>query len=308
MPKHVRRQTVRFFVHVQEVAGNTKPPLWAQSFIFMAQSKYWCFTYNNYVLEQIPILEQTLRNAGATYYVFGREVGESGTRHLQGYIEFSKRLRLSQLKSLIPIPSIHYELRRGNAVQASDYCKKEDVEPIEWGSISVCRRGQRSDLEALHEALQARTSILDISDEHFNSFIRYRRSINAYRSLHSPQRNWVCSVIVYWGRTGTGKTRSVMENATNLWIYPGKEWFDGYDQHKQVLFDEFTGATFKLGYLLKLLDRYPMQVPVKGDFVSWCPEEIYITSNLDPWTWFENANQEHVSALFRRITFIYHFE
>lgn len=295
-------------MHVQQVAGNTRPPLCAQPFTFMSQSKYWCFTYNNYVENQVELLEQAFCSAGATYYVFGREVGANGTRHLQGYVEFLKRLRLSQLKSLIPIPGIHYELRRGNASQASDYCKKEDGNFVEWGSISLCRRGQRSDLETLHEALQERTSLLDISDNHFSSFIRYRRSIYAYRYLHAPQRNWVCSVIVYWGRTGTGKTRSVFENATNLWIYPGREWFDGYDQHKQVLFDEFTGSTFKLGYLLKLLDRYPMQVPVKGDFVSWCPEEIYITSNLDPFTWFENANQEHVQALFRRITFIYHFE
>lgn len=114
--------------------------------------------------------------------------------------------------------------------------------------------------------------------------------------------------MVYWGRTGSGKTSAVFQNATRLWIYPGNGWFDGYDGHPQVLFDDFSGSEFKLPYLLKLLDRYPMQVPVKGDFVSWAPEEIYITSNLDPRCWFPNAHPEHVEAMFRRFTNVIRFE
>jgi hypothetical protein len=118
-------------------------------------------------------------------------------------------------------------------------------------------------------------------------------------------------VIVYWGRTGSGKTRAVMDNIPNensIYIHPGGQWFDGYDRHEIVLFDDFGGSEFKLTYLLKLLDRYPMRVPVKGGFVSWVPREIYITSNLDPKNWYSNAHHEHVDALFRRFSFIYHFD
>lgn len=123
--------------------------------------------------------------------------------------------------------------------------------------------------------------------------------------VNSIQRNWLCSVIVYWGPTGAGKTRAVYDNLPSpesIYVHPGGPWFDGYDSQPIVLFDDFGGSEFKLTYLLKLLDRYPMRVPVKGGFVSWCPQEIYITSNHAPVSWFPNAKEEHVRALMRRIT------
>ena len=117
--------------------------------------------------------------------------------------------------------------------------------------------------------------------------------------------------MVYHGKTGAGKTRSVMDNVDDpedIYIHPGGQWFDGYDGQPIVLFDDYAGSEFKLQYLLKLLDRYPMQVPVKGGFVSFVPQEIYITSNLDPNDWYKNAHQEHVSAMFRRFTNVVNFE
>lgn len=117
-------------------AGNTYGP---QSLFFM-QSKYWCFTFNNYEENDVNTLEQTLRNAGVTYYVFGREVGESGTRHLQGYLEFSRKKRFNTVKQVIGFDRIHLECRRGNATQASEYCKKEG-DFLEWGSISQTEQG-----------------------------------------------------------------------------------------------------------------------------------------------------------------------
>lgn len=116
--------------------------------------------------------------------------------------------------------------------------------------------------------------------------------------------------MVYWGRTGAGKTRSVYDNLPSLdslFVYAGSGWFDGYDGQPIVLFDDFGGHEFKISYLLKLLDRYPIRVPVKGGFVHWAPQEIYITSNIDPHNWYSNANPEHVRALLRRITLIHEF-
>lgn len=272
----------------------------------MSRSKYYCFTFNNYNDGDLAVLQFRLQEA-ATYYTIGREVAESGTRHLQGYIELSTRTRLNKVKSLLGFNGIHFECRRGSATEASEYCKK-DGDYVEFGTLSKPESGRRKDLDELHESLKQKRSLRDISDEHFGSFLKYRRSIYAYRSLHQVQRNWKCSVIVYWGPTGTGKTRAVYDNSTDLWEYPGEGWFDGYDGQNQVLFDEFSGSSFKLPYLLKLLDRYPLQVPIKGDFVSWIPHEIYITSNINPRNWFSNAHTEHVAALFRRFTNVFQFE
>jgi len=261
-------------------------------------------------LDYTETLGQTLLSNGVTYCVFGREVGENGTRHLQGYLELSSRLRINQVKNLLGTQRVHLEMRRGTATQASEYCKKDgDFE--EFGELSQNGQGHRSDLDLLQQSLIQGQSLSYISQEHFSSFIKYQRGIQAFRNIHDLKRTWICSVIVYWGRTGTGKTHSVIDNLhdiNDIYIHPGGQWFDGYDGHKIVLFDDYGGSEFKLTYLLKLLDKYPMRVPIKGGFVSWVPHEIYITSNKEPSTWYQNAYQEHINAMFRRITNIVHFE
>lgn len=244
-----------------------------------------------------------------SYIIFGREVGDNGTRHLQGYVEFPQRLRLTQVKSILG-DRAHLERRLGTAQQAADYCRK-DGDFDEYGEITVSQQGKRVDLENLKEDLKSGKRMRDICDEHFGSFLKYQKGINAAKLVYSEKRNWKMSVIVYHGRTGSGKTRAVFDNLPDqesIYVHPGGAWFDGYEGQPIVLFDDYAGSEFKLQYLLKLLDRYPMQVPVKGGFVSFSPKEIYITSNLNPSDWYRNAHVEHVNAMFRRFTNVVYFE
>lgn len=274
----------------------------------MSRSNYWCFTINNYNENEVSTLSFLVPTKIATYITFGYETGENGTRHIQGYVELPKRLRTGQVVSLLG-GRAHVERRLGTAEQASEYCQKDGIF-FEHGTISVPQQGKRTDLESLHQSLQANKSLKLISNEHFGSYIKYAKNITSYRLLHTPNRVFPPSVIVYWGRTGAGKTRAVHDNITtdDLWIYPGNGWFDGYDAHPVVLFDDFSGSEVKISYLLKLLDRYDFRVPVKGGFVKWVPQEIYITSNLDPDSWYPNAHLEHNRALKRRFTNLVHFE
>lgn len=275
----------------------------------MSRSKYWCFTLNNYEEGDIAHLIRLQTDAHSTYIVFGREVGANATRHLQGYIELPQRARLNQIKDLLG-RRYHLEPRRGTAKQASDYCKK-DGDFTEIGDLSRSNQGERTDLLELRQALDRGTNLATISQDFFGIYLRYQKNICIYRSIHSQKRNWETKVYVFWGLTGTGKTRKVHDtissNGQELYIHPGGSWFDGYDGEDNVLFDDYSGSCFALPYLLKLLDRYPMQVPIKGAFVNWKPRTIYITSNLDPRLWYPNAHQEHKNALTRRITEIHHY-
>lgn len=271
-----------------------------------ARCKNWVFTLNNYT----PVEEQAIRDLGSSpqviYIVFGREEGEEqGTPHLQGTICFQERQRFRQAKRILG-ERCHLEKMKGTPLQASDYCKKDD-DFEEFGDLPG-GAGCRSDLVALKNDIDAGKRLSEIADTHFGTYLRYHRGINLYRGLKATPRTWETLVIVYWGNTGTGKTRAVHENATDLYTHVGGNWFDGYDGEKQVLFDEFCGSDFKLSYLLKLLDRYPMQVPIKGGFVNWAPQEIYIATNLNPDEWYRTAHREHVNALKRRFSFVYHFE
>jgi hypothetical protein len=276
-----------------------------EPFYNMSRAKYWVFTLNNYT-EEDKILLSTLclESPEVAYLGYGEEVApSSGTPHLQGLVELNRALRLRQVTQILG-GRVHVEVRRGTFEQAKEYCEKEG-QFVEYG-IRVSRgRGARTDLDALREDLRNGRTLVDISNDHFSSFLRYRRSIFSYVGLNAKKRNWQMSVIVYWGPTGSGKTSAVYNNAAtseDVWTYPGNGWFDGYNGQKIALFDDFSGSEFKLPYLLKVLDRYPMQVPIKGDFVNWAPEEVYITSNLNPNCWYPNAHNEHVSALFRRFT------
>lgn len=100
------------------------------------QGTRWVFTYNNYSQDDIARLESlggNMEGAGISYLIFGREVAESGTPHLQGYCIFNARRRLRSLRELIGERG-HFEISRGTPQQASDYCKKEG-NYSEFGSL-----------------------------------------------------------------------------------------------------------------------------------------------------------------------------
>lgn len=89
----------------------------------MPQVTRWCFTLNNYTDED----QERLRRLSETvkYLIFGREVGEAGTSHLQGFVVFHTSTRLATAKAAIS-DRAHLECARGTTQQAADYCKKED--------------------------------------------------------------------------------------------------------------------------------------------------------------------------------------
>lgn len=93
----------------------------------MAQSTHWCFTINNYTnaeQDRLRGLGADLAGAGLRYLCYGREVGDGGTPHLQGYVVFSLRVRLRRLRDLISRRG-HYEVSRARGTEGADYCKKD---------------------------------------------------------------------------------------------------------------------------------------------------------------------------------------
>lgn len=236
-----------------------------------------------------------------TYVVIGEEVGDQGTPHLQGYAESSVRKTLKWWRGLFG-DGVHLERRKGTSQQAADYCKK-DGHAFEAGVCSLSKQGRRCDLEELHESLKAKRSMIDISDDHFGQFLRYGRGIEAYRYYHARRRSWKTRVVVMVGPTGTRKTALAhLKAREGLWTADTKiQWFDGYYENDYVLFDEFTGASCDIKYLLRLLDMYPMQVPVKGGYTQWSPRVIFIATNVPVASWYQGAREEHQAAMLRRL-------
>jgi len=102
----------------------------------MAQSTRWCFTLNNPSAEDEARFAEygdSLQRYGLRYLIYGREVGDSGTRHLQGFFIANSRLRLRSVRHLFGERG-HYECARATSDRAADYCRK-DGDFSEFGSI-----------------------------------------------------------------------------------------------------------------------------------------------------------------------------
>jgi len=84
---------------------------------------HWTFTWNNYIQTDIEPFETYLKNSSRKY-IFQEEKSESGTIHLQGYLELSKKERLSKLKKFND--KIHWEKCR-NIEASIQYCQKEET-------------------------------------------------------------------------------------------------------------------------------------------------------------------------------------
>jgi hypothetical protein len=104
----------------------------------------------------------------------------------------------------------------------------------------------------------------------------------------------------YWGATGSGKSRLASELAgVDAYWKPQGKWWDGYTGQSNVILDDFRADWFSYGYMLRLLDRYPLKVEVKGSYVEFVATHIYITSHMNPTECF--ATWEDVAQLLRRL-------
>lgn len=259
-------------------------------------SRNWCFTLNNYSETNV----QSLKNEKCNYIVFGYEVGENGTPHLQGYIEYSSAVKMATLKKRLK-DRIHWEVRKGTAKQASDYCKK-DGKFFEAGAMS--EQGKRTDI----------TNIKDMLEEGVTDRKKLFKAANSYQafrmaeiglSLYSKQRDWKTEVRWYWGPTGCGKTRRAVKETVNPWISNDSlEWWQGYRAHEHVIFDDFRADFCKFRVLLRILDRYPYKVMIKGGDEELVAKLIIITSPYHPTDIYRNRTNEDVRQLLRRIEVI----
>lgn len=252
----------------------------------------FCFTINNYDDDVIT----AVKGLPHKYLVFGYEVGDSNTPHLQGYCELDKMYRFNAIKKLIP--TAHIESRKGTAQEAADYCKK-DGKFEESGSIS--NPGRRTDIEHFHSLVRSSKTELEVADGAPGPYYRYYRGVARVRYLAAMQNNKFepVEVTVIWGIAGKGKTRRAYEIDPNLYNYEHSEpWFDGYTGQETILMDDFYGG-IKYSRLLRLLDGYKFNLPIKGGHTWKAWKRVIITSNTPPAQWYHVGLTD---ALNRRLT------
>jgi len=266
-------------------------------------SKFWVFTLNN-PTELLDFSETT----AVKYAVYQEEVGDAGTPHYQGYVELASTRQLSFMKKLIP--GAHFQMRAGTAQQARDYCMKQDTRvsgPYEHGVWVEPAQGKRTDLLALKGALMTPgANLRKVAEDHFPTWVKYYRGVDKFIDLgRSTERPASIEVEFHLGSTGLGKTHYAVTQNPGAYLKPAGEWFDGYEAQDVIILDEFKGW-LPFHQLLRLLDKYPMQIPVKGGFRPLVARKVVITSNYLPTDWYSNQRL-HWDALWRRMTMFYHW-
>ena len=136
----------------------------------------YCATLNNWTQADWDVL--TRPNPRLQYIIIGQEVGENGTPHLQIYFQLIKQTKFTTIHNWGgPWGRMYFESARGTHLEASEYCKK-DGNFVEIGEIKeMGRKGARSDLDAIKEAIKNGDKYDTICEEHFNTASRCSKFI-----------------------------------------------------------------------------------------------------------------------------------
>lgn len=261
---------------------------------------------------------------------------ECNTLHIQGYIEMKHPVRFKVIKEILG-QGIHVEARKGNRQQAIQYVLKSETRDKEhdpvvlsmkegvliespWEeyltSMTKTKTTTALRLQSIRERLNKQiTSItnsensidngtidnntLGIAETDFDLWVRYYKAFEHYIMLNTKPRNFECNVELYYGPTGTGKSKTVMELYPNAYWKQRSNWWDGYSGQPTIIFDEYYGwLPFDL--LLRVCDRYPLLVESKGGQRQFVGSLIIFTSNTLIGNWY--SDKCYLPSLIRRFT------
>jgi len=252
----------------------------------MSRSRAYCLTLNNYT----DVEYSSLLAVPCTYLILGKEEGDQGTPHLQGYIYFPNAKTLASLKKICP--RAHWELAKGDSLQNYNYCTKEgDFEEVGVRPLTSKEKGetQKSKWASIKSA--ARSGQLDEIDPKI--YVTHYRSLLAIAKDCAPMPpdadnttgQW------YWGASGTGKSRAARAAYPGAYLKMANKWWDGYKGEEQVIIEDFDLNHRVLGYHLKIwADRYAFPAEIKGGKINIRPKLILITSNYHPESIWEDEN------------------
>lgn len=257
----------------------------------------WVFTVNNWEQHEWDDLVLEFGKY-AKYAIMGREVApETGTPHIQGYVQWKNARDFKLMKKLCE--RAHWAAAKGSAKANKEYCSKGESF---WEMGDVPAPGKRNDLARAKEMVAQGEPMSAIGLEVGYQATRHAQLL--YQFGLGKRRDPVNEVHVIWhcGSTGTGKTRSALETYPNAWM-SGKnlKWWDGYDGQDEVIIDDFRRDFCTFHELLRILDRYPFRVEVKGGSLELLATKFFVTTPLCPRCTYVSRTEEDISQLTRRV-------
>lgn len=262
----------------------------------MSKRRAWCFTLNNWTDGERKAIDK----ADVTYLIYGVEIGKKDTPHLQGYVEFKCRKRLTTIKKIDGFERMHLEPRIGTQKQAIEYCKKED----DWYEFGKpLSQGKRADLDKVRQlALDdgMRAVVRTCNAQQIRVAERYLMYCEDYRDF-KPKVIWIC------GASGVGKSktaRKLCNGSDDVFTKnTGTKWWCGYDSQEYLIIDDFRDSWWPITYFLGLIDRYEFRIEYKGGMRQMRSKVMIITSLFHPKMMYTNCrgDGESIEQILRRI-------
>lgn len=244
----------------------------------MSRSRSFCFTINNYTQET----EDKLSKIECKYLCYGKEVGASGTPHLQGLIVFANAHSLRGAISVLR--PAHVEIMRGSFKQAKEYCCK-DGDITERGTPTKDKdemaRDQRQEWEDIY-GMACRGEIENIDPQRRIRYYNTFKTIGKDYQGRATQLDDVCGVWIY-GPAGTGKTSAVYSKYPTVFVKDMSKWWDGYQGEEVVLLDDLdpTATTWIARFLKNWGDKFGFVAQTKGGALCIRPKKFIVTSNYE---------------------------
>lgn len=244
------------------------------------------------------------------YIIVCQELHADGGLHLHAFIQLKMAINLKTME--------RFNFRLGDKVYNANieeansvknwimYCKK-GTNWIEWGTNPLnTAKLTRKELNEL-VLTEDLNKLVDDGIINLKDVPRWNTAKEAYKILKAGKRRTDLIVKWYYGATGTGKTRKANDEAGGDCWQSGKDlqWFDGYVGQHTAILDDLRASCCEWSYLLRVLDIYPLMVPIKGGHAKWCPKVIIITAPCLPEDMFKKKETgevwDKIDQLKRRI-------
>lgn len=246
---------------------------------------------------------------------------QTGGLHLHCFIIFKETRKVENGDFNIQVVDTTYisHIEGVRSIKATIKYTKKDGNFIEFGNNPVIKKEEekRDKIHFLKEHsidMIMESGIFSISEIRNAIFIK--NEMEKTKFVWPPYKKRV--VYWYWGPTGTGKTKTAVQDAellhTSWTIISGdlKTFMNGYNGEESVIIDDIRKGTMRFEQLLRILDGYRLMVNIKGGYKEWVAERIWITCPQPPHHLFRNEETlepwDNIDQLLRRIDTIREFE